>query len=157
MSTASQVLNVQYAALPWRRQNGVLQVLLITTRGTRRWIIPKGWPATDLPPSQAAAREALEEAGVVGEVASRKLGAFDCHKRLKNGAVLPLRVEVFALEVAQQRRNWPEKGLRDIAWCTLDEALARVSEPGLRKLITKFARTTPANRVVDYGSTRASA
>lgn len=144
MSVASQVLNVQYAALPWRRHQGVLQILLITTRGTRRWIVPKGWPEAELSPPQCAAREALEEAGVVGEIASRKLGAFDCHKRVKNGAMLPLHIEVFPMEVVRQRRDWPEKGHREIAWCTLDDALVRVREPGLRKLIVKFAKTMPA-------------
>lgn len=144
MSVASQVVNVQYAALPWRRHQGVLQILLITTRGTGRWIIPKGWPEATLSAPQCAAREALEEAGVVGEIASRKLGSFDCHKRVKNGAMLPLHIEVFTMEVVRQRRDWAEKGHRTIAWCTLDDALVRVREPGLRKLIIKFAKTAPA-------------
>lgn len=145
MSAASQVLNVQYAALPWRRQDGALQILLITTRSTGRWIIPKGWPEAGLSPPDSAAREALEEAGVVGEVAAKKLGVFQHHKRLRNGALLPIHVEVYALEVMQQRRTWLEKGHREMAWCSLDEALARAAEPGLRKLISKFAKDVAAS------------
>ena len=140
MSKAPQVLNIQYAALPWRRRNGVLEILLITTRSTGRWIVPKGWPHEGLSPSECAAREALEEAGVIGEVAATTLGMFHYHKHLKNGALLPVGISVFAMEVVQQRRSWPEKGDRETAWCPLDDALARVSEPGLRKLIAKLAR-----------------
>lgn len=91
-------------------------------------------------PSECAAREALEEAGVVGEVAARPLGTFQHSKQLKNGKFLPLHVKVFVLEVVQQRRTWIEKGSRETCWCSLDEVLSRVSEPGLRRLIVKFAK-----------------
>lgn len=140
MSTASQVLNVQYAALPWRRRDGALEILLITTRTTKRWIVPKGWPEPGLSESECAAREALEEAGVVGEVAPKALGTFHYHKRLRNGALLPVHIKVFTMEVVQQRRTWLEKSHRETAWCPLDEAVTRVGEPGLRKLIVKFAK-----------------
>ena len=133
-------MNVQYAALPWRRRDGVLEILLITTRSTRRWIVPKGWPQDSLSPSECAAREALEEAGVVGEIAAKPLGVFHYHKRLRNGALLPVHIKVFAMEVVQQRRTWLEKSHRETAWCPLDEALVRVGEPGLRKLIARFAK-----------------
>jgi 8-oxo-dGTP pyrophosphatase MutT (NUDIX family) len=144
VSAASQVLSIQFAALPWRRQNGVLEVLLITTRNTRRWIVPKGWPQESLSPSECAAREALEEAGVVGEIEARPLGTFQYDKRRKNGDVLPLKVELYPMEVIQQRRSWPEKGVRETRWCAIEEALGRVSEPGLRRLIAKFANGSRA-------------
>lgn len=130
--------------MPWRRQNGDLEFLLITTRTTKRWIVPKGWPQAGLSPSESAAREALEEAGVVGEVAAKPLGTFQYSKRLKNGDFLPLHIKVFALEVVQQRRSWIEKGVREARWCSLDEALTRVTEPGLRRLLVKFAKDSRA-------------
>ncbi len=139
-SSASQAVSVQYAALPWRRRNGAFEFLLITTLTTKRWIVPKGWPHEDLSPAECAAREALEEAGVVGEIAAKPIGSFHYAKRRKNGELLPLRVELFAMEVMQQRRSWAEKSVRDTCWCKLDEALARLEEPGLKRLIQKFAR-----------------
>src|SRR5690348_2515597 len=139
-SPASQVSNVQYAALPWRRRNDVIEFLLITTRTTKRWILPKGWPQAGLSPGECAAREALEEAGVVGEIAVKPLGTFQHAKSLKSGAQIALHVQVFAMEVARQHRAWPEKHLRETRWCPLDEALQKVSEPSLRRLLTKFVR-----------------
>jgi len=134
-------LNVQYAALPWRRKNGALEFLLITTRTTKRWIVPKGWPELGQSPSASAAREALEEAGVVGEVATKPLGTFQYTKRRKTGEALPVQVTVFALKVVQQRRSYPEKQVRQTRWCTPEEALTRISESGLKRLCTKFAKS----------------
>jgi len=144
VSTESQLLNIQCAALPWRRQDGVLEFLLITTRSTRRWIIPKGWPEAGLSPAEAAAREALEEAGVIGEIAARPIGAFQYIKVRRNGERLALQVRVYPLEVMRQRRVFAEKHLRETRWCTLDEALTHVSEPGLKRLLVKFAKESRA-------------
>src|SRR5256885_13117275 len=96
-SVALKVPGVQYAALPWRRVNGELQILLVATLNTRRWIVPKGWPIPGLDPSACAAHEAAEEAGVTGEVQSKPLGSFHYEKRLKSGDPLDCNVEVFAL------------------------------------------------------------
>jgi 8-oxo-dGTP pyrophosphatase MutT (NUDIX family) len=134
--------NLQYAALPWRRVHGHLQILLVTTRTTRRWIVPKGWPISGCKPAECAAREALEEAGLVGEVAATPLGWFSYDKRLKSGDMLACKVELFPMEVVRQRRSWPEKGSRETRWCSIDEALARVPERGLRRLIAKFGEQT---------------
>jgi len=144
VSTASQVLNVQCAALPWRRQGGVLEFLLITTRSTRRWIIPKGWPEAGQTPAESAAREALEEAGVVCEVAARPVGAFQYIKQRRNGERLALQVRVYPLEVMRQRRMFAEKHLRETRWCTLEEALTHISEAGLKRLLVKFAKESRA-------------
>jgi 8-oxo-dGTP pyrophosphatase MutT (NUDIX family) len=138
--TAADVPNVQYAALPWRRAKGAIEILLITTRNTRSWIVPKGWPLDGRTPSECAAHEALEEAGVLGEVAPEALGTFQYNKRRKSGEIVPCRVHVFAMEVVHQRRSWAEKAARDICWCSLEEALARVTEPSLRRLIAKFGK-----------------
>jgi len=141
-SVASQVPNVQYAALPWRKAEGAIEILLITTRNTGRWIVPKGWPLVGRTPSECAGLEALEEAGVLGEVAVETLGSFHYNKRRKSGEIVPCKVHVFAMEVVRQRRSWAEKSSRKTCWCSLDEALARVTEPGLRRLIAKFAKSS---------------
>ena len=137
---AAHVPNVQYAALPWRRVEGAIEILLITTRNTRSWIVPKGWPLDGRTPSECAAHEALEEAGVLGDVAPEALGSFHYNKRRKSGEILSCKVHVFAMEVVHQRRSWAEKAARDICWCSLEEALARVTEPSLRRLIAKFGK-----------------
>ena len=145
-SVALQVPQLQYAALPWRRAEGVLEILLVTTRHTGRWIVPKGWPLAGRTPSECAAHEALEEAGVVGEIAAEALGSFRYNKHRKSGEIVPCRVHVFAMEVAHQRRNWAEKAARKTCWCSTDVALARVTEPGLRQLIVKFAKSSGCKR-----------
>jgi len=140
-SVASNVPGVQYAALPWRLIDGELQILLVTTLNTRRWIVPKGWPIPGLAPSDCAAHEAEEEAGVTGDVQPEPVGTFHYDKRRKAGDTLRCRVEVFALEVSRQRRSWPEKAARQTRWCSPEEALARVTEPGLRRVISRFRQT----------------
>jgi 8-oxo-dGTP pyrophosphatase MutT (NUDIX family) len=139
-SVVSVSTGSQYAALPWRWADEHLEILLITTLTTRRWVVPKGWPVEGCSPSERAAQEALEEAGVVGEMAQSPLGSFRYAKRRKSGETVPCKVAVFALEVARQRRTWPEKSVRETCWCSVDEALARVTDPGLKRLIAKFAK-----------------
>jgi len=134
-------VRVQYAALPWRVNGDRLEILLITTLKTRRWIVPKGWPVETLSPQACAAHEALEEAGVSGTLSEKPIGVFRYFKRRKDGEVVPCRVDVFALEVREQRRSWAEKAARDFRWCPVEEALARVGEPGLRQVIAHFAET----------------
>ena len=92
----------QFGALPYRA-NGEVEVLLVTTRETGRWVIPKGWPMVGKTPRAAAAREALEEAGVVGKAGRRRLGAYNYPKVLKSGATVVCRVTVFPLLVSEQK------------------------------------------------------
>jgi 8-oxo-dGTP pyrophosphatase MutT (NUDIX family) len=108
---------LQYAALPYRA-NGKsrLEVMLDTSRGTRRWIIPKGWPKPGLSAHATAAREAFEEAGVVGKVRKRSIGSFPYVKVLPRGATASCRVQVFPLRVTRQYKKWPEKRERKIVW-----------------------------------------
>lgn len=128
----------QYAALPWRRGPEGLEVLLITSRETRRWVIPKGWPMRDFAPDAAAAREAFEEAGVVGKTRRRGIGTYHYDKRLRSGRVQHVRVMVFSLEVAELRDIWPEMVERDREWVSLAEAAHRVDERELKALISRF-------------------
>ena len=89
---------VQYAALPFRRKtNSRTQVMLVTSRETGRWIIPKGWPKKRKAPHASAALEALEEAGVVGEVGRDPIGSYSYKKRLKSGTVVACDVHVFPI------------------------------------------------------------
>lgn len=136
---ARKSCSLQYGALPYRLSDGVLEVLLITTRNSRRWILPKGWPIAGVARHVSAAREAMEEAGVGGEIGSDTIGSFRHFKQLKNGHVVPCRVDVYPLKVTQERKRWAEKDARELRWCTIDVALAQIAEPSLRKLIEKFA------------------
>jgi 8-oxo-dGTP pyrophosphatase MutT (NUDIX family) len=135
------VENLQYAALPWRSAHGSIEILLVTTRRTGRWIVPKGWPLPGRAPHQCAALEALEEAGVEGDIAVRPIGSFVYDKHRKSGEMVACTVIVFPMAVARQRPSWPEKSERQTQWCAVEDALERVEEPGLRRLIRKFAKT----------------
>ena len=110
---------VQYGALPYRfTADAALEVLVVTTRQTRRWIIPKGWPIKGLRPPKAAAREAFEEAGVTGRIGVRP--ARDVH--LQQGARRGGRrhraceVTVYPLLVKSQSDAWPEREQRVTQW-----------------------------------------
>ena len=131
------------AALCWRASHKtapVLEVLLITSLNSKRWILPKGWaePGHSLP--ENAAREAFEEAGVTGKISAQPVGTYHYLKEKKDGGGVPCRVEVFALAVTKQAHDWPEKGARDVAWLPLDQAAARVGEPGLRQVLKDFRK-----------------
>ena len=129
----------QFAALPWRRRpEGRVEVLLITSRETRRWVLPKGWPMKDRAPSEAAGQEAYEEAGVLGETDPEPLGAYSYGKRLPGGVVQDVRVAVFAMEVFVEQMAFPERGQREKLWTTPDAAAALVDEPELQDLIRGF-------------------
>jgi len=129
----------QIAALPVRRQrDGSSRVLLVTSRETRRWIIPKGWPVKGMKDHQAAALEALEEAGVAGRVSRRPLGSYLYWKRQAGGDAL-CEVAVHLLEVDEELDEWREKGQRELAWLSPHEAAELVGEPELRRLILAVA------------------
>lgn len=134
----------QAAALPWRRDaDGAVQVLLITSRETRRWVIPKGWPIKGLKAPKTAAREALEEAGVEGSVA-KKIGVFHYDKRLSSGRVQRVRVGVYPLKVEVELDAWPESQERVRLWTSPDDAASLVLESELAELLRGFAPELPA-------------
>jgi ADP-ribose pyrophosphatase YjhB (NUDIX family) len=130
----------QFAALPWRlTAEGAVEVLLITSRETRRWVIPKGWPIKGLTASGSAAREAFEEAGVEGLTGKKKLGVYHYDKRLRTGRVQHVRVSVYPLEVIRELEAWPEKEQREKLWTTPLQAAELVDELDLKALIAGFA------------------
>lgn len=129
----------QFAALPWRTGARGLEILLITSRETKRWVIPKGWPMKDRAAHEAAAQEAFEEAGVRGEITREPLGMFRYLKRLKGDRTQLCAVDVFPLRIAAVLDTWPEQDEREREWVTPEEASRRVDEPELAALIEAFA------------------
>ena len=130
---------VQAAALPWRVGERGVEVMLVTSRGTGRWVLPKGWPENDEPLSEAAAREAAEEAGLAGAVENREIGRFYYGKELPSGLRMRCEVRVFPLEVDRVADKWPERKKRLRGWFSPAEAARRVREPDLGELISGFA------------------
>ena len=132
---------VQYGALPYRVGNGSRpEFMLVTSRETQRWIIPKGWPKKGKSPRRSAAREAFEEAGVVGAIGKRAVGSFSYEKRLRNGALVTCEVRVFPLQVKRQDKEWPEKEERKVTWLSATKAAEKVKEPRLGEIIRRLAR-----------------
>lgn len=133
-----QETQTQYAALCFRRDGkGALEILLITSRDTGRWVIPKGWPMAGKGASQCALREAFEEAGVEGRTTGGTVGLYTYDKVLAKG-VQPCIVSVFPVEVDRLRDEFPEKGQRVRRWFKQKKAAARVDEPELKSLILGF-------------------
>jgi 8-oxo-dGTP pyrophosphatase MutT (NUDIX family) len=134
----AKIVGIQYAALPFRIEAGRVRILLITSRDTRRWIIPKGWPIDGLPPREAAAQEAAEEAGIFGHVEPNPIGSYRYEKQLKRESTA-VQVIVFPFCVEDQAPAWKEQGQRDQAWYDPHGAARRVAEPSLKRLILDFA------------------
>ncbi len=126
----------QVAVLPLRGgpKKGY-RVLLVTSRETRRWVVPKGWPMKGLKPHETARQEAYEEAGLVGPVGKRALGYYHYEKRLKNGAAVPCLVQVFPMNVRKRLDRFPEVLEREARWFSIPEAAEAVLEPGLSAII----------------------
>jgi predicted phosphate transport protein (TIGR00153 family) len=150
----------QIAALPYRSapQGGGVRILLVTSRGTKRWVIPKGnWPS-GMPAHVAAGLEAEEEAGVAGPVCPTAIGSYRYRKRRGSGASLMVDVDVFPLAVTRELPEWKEQHQRERRWFTLAEAADAVDEPDLRELIRSFsasgfevaAKRTTISKVVQH-------
>jgi len=132
---------VQAAALPWRTsaKDGSLEIMLVTSRDTGRWVLPKGWPEGQEDLHVAAAREAAEEAGVDGAVSRHEIGRFYYDKRRPSGMEWRCEVLVFPLEVDRLADKWPEKKKRKREWFAPEEAARRVREADLADLIGQFS------------------
>lgn len=136
-------LRPQIGALPWRKTDG-LEILLLSSRETKRWVIPKGWPVKGKKPHRAAELEAYEEGGLEGKIEKTAFGAYQYVKRLADGANQPCRVDVYPLKVVKQYKKWPESGQRALRWFTPTEAAKAVDEADLAALILQFAATIAA-------------
>ena len=131
-------VRTQFGALCWRRRNGKAQILLVTSRKSRRWIVPKGWPQNGATPAEAATTEAWEEAGVTGKVSTVCIGIFSYLKALPGDESLPCVVAVFPLKVASLASNWPEKQTRRRKWLSPKKAAALVQERELASILLNF-------------------
>lgn len=130
----------QVAALPYRiTEAGAVEVLLLTSRTTRRFVVPKGWPIKGQHPSSAAAQEAYEEAGITGKVGKAKIGSYRYWKRLPEAFVLIL-VDVYPLRVARQTTQWREAGERAAAWLLPEDAMLLIDDPEMVKVIEKYSK-----------------
>jgi hypothetical protein len=132
----------QVAALPLRSENGSVQVCLVTTRETRRWTIPKGWPMKDTKDCRSAAIEAEQEAGLIGKATREPVGEFLYWKRRELHFDL-VRVAVYRLDVTGHLSVWREMGEREVRWFTPGDAALLVQEPGLSALLASL--DTPAD------------
>ncbi len=135
----------QVAALPIViDDNGEHKVILMTSRETQRWVIPKGWPIKGLKPHKAAAREAYEEAGLYGDVSKKPVGSYEYFKRM--GETFELcAVAVFLMTVKRQAGSWPEKGERRIEPVSFGEAVDRVDESGLKAIFEALRHLLPSD------------
>jgi 8-oxo-dGTP pyrophosphatase MutT (NUDIX family) len=149
----------QVAALCWRLHKGRVQVLLVTSRDTGRWVLPKGWPMVGKAPETAAAREAWEEAGVEGFVQAQSIGRYCYDKMRPNAAPLPCCVDVFPLQVRRLKAAFPEHKQRRRKWFSASEAAGLVAEAELAALLANLHETPDvlkADARLDMGSQPAS-
>lgn len=130
----------QYGALCFRRRSDgtEIEILVITSRDSGRWVIPKGWPMKGKKPYEAAAIEAWEEAGVRGTVKKKPVGSYTYLKELDNGDVAPCVVDVFQVEVDAVKAQFKERGQRILKWVSPDEGARRVREVELKSLLVEF-------------------
>lgn len=136
-------VRTQYAALPFSVRDDNILVMLVTSRETKRWIIPKGWPEKRILPHAVAAREAYEEAGLVGKVEERPFATFRYEKRLKSGRTATCEVETYLFEVERELDEWPEKDERERRWMSPDEAALLVTEDGLIAILRSLTVHLP--------------
>ena len=130
---------LQVAALCLRGEGPDREVLLITSRDTGRWILPKGWPIDGLSATGAALQEAWEEAGVkTGHITQEPIGSYDYAKRLEGGVPVPVEVKVFAVTDVQMAEDYPEAEERNRQWFSSNKAAALVDEPGLQDILRKL-------------------
>ncbi len=126
----------QVAAIPLRwTKDGQLRILMVTSRDTGRWVLPKGWTMDGKKPWRAAEIEALEEAGVTGYISREALGDYSYDKRLADGTMIACTVRVYPMIVDKVKRSWKERKTRRRRWFTPETAAAAVNEPGLTDLL----------------------
>lgn len=133
-------VRMQFGALCLRKIDGKTEVLLITTRTTRRWTIPRGWPISGKTPAESAATEAWEEAGAKGVIHPDSIGVYTYQKKL-DGRKEPRAVGVYLLDVTELADKFPEHKQRKRRWVSLKKAAKKVEEPELARIILQVAKT----------------
>ncbi len=131
-------VRTQFAALCYRVHKDEVQILLVTSRSSKRWILPKGWPMVGETPAQAATTEAYEEAGVQGKASNICVGLYSYTKYISKEENLPCAVSVFPVHVKKLLSDFPEAKERKRKWFSLKKASKLVREPELRKILAHF-------------------
>lgn len=131
-------LRTQFGALCYRIQRDKVQVLLVTSRTSKRWIVPKGWPVHGATPVEAALREAHEEAGVEGKVTGNCIGIYSYVKSLNEKDQLPCVVAIYPVRVTRLNFDYPEKSQRKRKWVSIKKAVTMIDQPELRHIIKEF-------------------
>ena len=131
-------VRTQFAALCYRVVKDKVQVLVISSRGTGRWIVPKGWPMDGKTPAEAALQEAWEEAGVIGKVVSAPLGLYSYRKVQEHAPDFPCIAVVYAVKVKSLSKDFPEAGERRVKWVGRKKAAKLVDEPELSRILRDF-------------------
>ena len=131
-------VRAQFAALCYRVVKDKVQVLVISSRGTGRWILPKGWPMDGKTPAEAALQEAWEEAGVIGKVVSAPLGLYSYQKVKEDAPDFPCIAVVYAVKVKSLSKDFPEAGERRVKWVGRKKAAKLVDEPELSQILCDF-------------------
>ncbi|MDC9826350.1 NUDIX hydrolase [Devosia sp. ZB163] len=130
----------QVAALPWRLDDGgELQILLVTSRTNKKWMLPKGWPMAGVTDATAALIEAREEAGVEGVISPSPIGTYRYVRVLGENRSRPARATIYALRVVEEHATWDEMNQRERAWFRLDVAASMVFEPDLSRFLNDIA------------------
>ncbi len=129
---------VQYAALVYRMRDGKVQVLLVTSRKSQNWILPKGSPIANLKPHQTAAQEAWEEAGVKGRADKKCLGRFRFDRQGRGNRRQLCVGLVYPLQAKKLARNFPEAGQRQRKWLSPKKAARRIANPELSEIVRSF-------------------
>ena len=138
----------QIGALPFfMNPNGGVDVCLVTSRGGGRWIIPKGNPIHGLAPHEVAAREAFEEAGLIGRIERHCIGTFKFNRH-RGGYENTCSIDVYALEVERQLPAWEEKGQRSVLRCNVKTALSLVCSQGLAGMINQYIESVSLVRPI---------
>ncbi|WP_317853167.1 NUDIX hydrolase [Ruegeria marisflavi] len=135
IETGLATSHMQYGALCYRFKGETLRVLMVTTRRTGRWILPKGWPMKGRDGAGAAAREAWEEAGVIGTVHASSVGLFFYSKILGKRGPVPCMVQVYPIHVSELADRYPERGERRRKWFSVAKAAKIAGEPDLARLL----------------------
>jgi hypothetical protein len=138
MAKSDRTTDAQYGALPYRAGPYGLEIMLITSRERKRWVIPRGWPMVGKKPYRVAEIEAFQEAGVKGIVARKAIGAYPYTKFLPGGEERLCFIEVYPLRVTLEAIKWREKSERERAWFRADEAAELVDEGGLAQIIDEW-------------------
>lgn len=137
-AVAKTEIRTQFAALCFRMVDKKPEILLITSRGAGRWILPKGWPGSGRTPAAMALREAWEEAGVQGRVHDICLGLYSYSKTIGPDRGQPCIAMVYPVQVRSQSVRFPEAGQRRLKWFRPKKAATRVAEPELARIILGF-------------------